>query len=181
MSTLNSISPFVTGAVTNPRHPPLSPSTSSLLVTGLRFRSHVSSSLRHRRNQILLRALEKSEVVEEEELVEVLRVPESWMSPSNALKESEWLRTSLQKWLDDEYCPEDANLEISKVAAQSYYESLTGKTDDMGEILMNMVKSLQSVSFQESFHGSFSSANAAVHLITLKMESDSSELEIDGE
>lgn len=97
------------------------------------------------------------------------------------MQESEWLRASLKKWLDDEYCPEEANLEISKVAAQSYYESLTGKIDDVGEILMNMVKSLQSVSFQESFHGAFSSANAAVHLITLRMESYSSELGNNGE
>lgn len=93
MSPLNSISPVnfsaVTIAVTNPRDHPLFPSSSasSLLVTRLRFRSQVSSSLRRRRNQIPLRASENSEVVEEEEeLVEILRVPESWLSSSNALK-----------------------------------------------------------------------------------------------
>lgn len=62
-------------------------------------------------------------------------------------------------------------MEISKVAARSYYESLMAKKTDLGEILMGMVGDLKNVSFQESFHGVFSSANAAVHLITLRMNS----------
>lgn len=87
------------------------------------------------------------------------------------VQESEWLRVTLHKWLDDEYCPEPANVEISEVAARSYYESLMAKKMDLGEILLNMVGDLKTVSFQESFHGVFSSANAAVHLITLRLNS----------
>lgn len=115
-----------------------------------------------------LKALEETG---QESFVETLTVPETWLLPPNALQESEWLRASLHKWLDDEYCPEPANVEISKVAAQSYYKSLLEGETDLGEILLRMVKALESVSFQESFHGVFSSANAAVHLITLRMES----------
>ncbi|XP_039146229.1 uncharacterized protein LOC120283588 [Dioscorea cayenensis subsp. rotundata] len=106
-----------------------------------------------------------------ETLVEVLRVPDSWLIPSNALKESEWLRVTLHEWLDDEYCPEPTNVVISKLAARSYYESLTKGQSDLGEILLNMVKDLETISYQESFHGPFSSANAAVHLITQRMDS----------
>lgn len=87
------------------------------------------------------------------------------------LQESEWLRVTLHKWLDDEYCPEAANVEISKVAARSYYESLMEQQSDLGEILLKMAKDLETVSFQESFHGAFSSANAAIHLVTLRMNS----------
>lgn len=87
------------------------------------------------------------------------------------LQESEWLRVTLHKWLDDEYCPEAANAEISKVAARSYYESLMEQQSDLGEILLKMAKDLEMVSFQESFHGAFSSANAAIHLVTLRMNS----------
>ncbi|XP_072975919.1 uncharacterized protein [Typha angustifolia] len=108
---------------------------------------------------------------EPEVLVEVLRVPDAWLIPSNALQESEWLREKLHKWLDDEYCPEPTNVEISKLAARSYYDSLMAKQADLGEILLKMVRDLETLSFQESFHGPFSSANAAVHLITLRMES----------
>lgn len=86
------------------------------------------------------------------------------------LQESEWLRASLHRWLDDEYCPEETNVEISKVAARSYLESLRERRSELGEILLKMAKDLESqVSFQESFHGAFSSANAAIHLITLRI------------
>ncbi|XP_010247113.1 PREDICTED: uncharacterized protein LOC104590238 [Nelumbo nucifera] len=98
---------------------------------------------------------------DQQSLIQDLRVPEDWLLPSKALQESEWLRVTLHKWLDDEYCPEATNVEISKVAAQSYYESLVRKQSDLGEILLKMARDLQSISYQESFHGAFSSANAA--------------------
>ncbi|KAG8663463.1 hypothetical protein MANES_01G213600v8 [Manihot esculenta] len=102
--------------------------------------------------------------------VQDLQVPENWLLPSKARQESEWLRLTLHKWLDDEYCPEETNVEISKVAAQSYYDSLVEKRTDLGEILLKMVRELQSISYQESFHGAFSSANAAVNLIAQRIE-----------
>ncbi|KAK9161449.1 hypothetical protein Syun_007790 [Stephania yunnanensis] len=97
--------------------------------------------------------------------VEDLCVPDHWLDPSKALQESEWLRVTLHKWLDDEYCPEETNIEISKVAARSFYESLMAKQSDLGEILLKMARDLESISYQESFHGAFSSANAAINLI----------------
>uniref|UniRef100_A0A803MWS7 Uncharacterized protein n=1 Tax=Chenopodium quinoa TaxID=63459 RepID=A0A803MWS7_CHEQI len=102
--------------------------------------------------------------------VEVLRVPDHWLEPSRAIQESEWLRVSLHKWLDDEYCPEPTNVDISRVAANSYYQSLLQKTTDVGEILLKMVRELETISYQESFHGAFSSANAAVNLIAERIE-----------
>lgn len=102
--------------------------------------------------------------------VESLRVPDDWSVPSKALEESEWLRVTLHKWLDDEYCPEETNVEISKVAANSYYNSLLKKRTDLGDILLNMARELESISYKESFHGAFSSANAAVNLIAQRIE-----------
>ncbi|CAK7348232.1 unnamed protein product [Dovyalis caffra] len=107
---------------------------------------------------------------EEEVLVQDLRVPHHWLLPSRALEESKWLEVTLHKWLDDEYCPEQTNVEISKVAAQSYYESLLEKQTDLGVILLNMARNLESISYKESFHGAFSSANAAVNLIVQRIE-----------
>lgn len=76
----------------------------------------------------------------------------------------------MHKWLDDEYCPEPTNVEISKIAAQSYYKALLEKQTDLGEILLKMAMELESISYQESFHGAFSSANAAVSLIAQRIE-----------
>ncbi|KAM3373654.1 hypothetical protein CQW23_15683 [Capsicum baccatum] len=105
-----------------------------------------------------------------DQLIEDLRVPQQWLQPSKALEESEWLQTALNKWLDDEYCPEETNIEISKVAASSFYRSLLENKTDIGEILLKMAEDLESISYQESFHGAFSSANAAVNLIIQRLE-----------
>ncbi|XAR61275.1 hypothetical protein NMG60_11034923 [Bertholletia excelsa] len=113
---------------------------------------------------------EEEEKAEEEGLVQDLRVPEHWLEPSKAVEESEWLRVSLHKWLDDEYCPEPTNVDISNVAAYSYYKSLVEKQTDLGQILLKMARELESISYQESFHGAFSSANAAINLIIERIE-----------
>lgn len=112
----------------------------------------------------------KSRDKENDEFVQDLRVPEEWMLPSSALQESEWLGINLKKWLDDEYCPEIANEEISKRCAKVYYYCLMEKQADLGEILMQMVRNLETFSFKESFHGAFSASNAAVHLITMRIQ-----------
>ncbi|XVE73240.1 hypothetical protein DITRI_Ditri11bG0101300 [Diplodiscus trichospermus] len=131
---------------------------------------------RTQRSLIILRSQSSSDPLENEQgndpetLVQDLRVPDQWLLPSKALEESEWLRVTLHKWLDDEYCPEETNVEISKVAAQSYYQSLLEKQTDIGEILLKMARQLESISYQESFHGAFSSANAAINLIIQRID-----------
>ncbi|CAJ1879951.1 unnamed protein product [Sphenostylis stenocarpa] len=107
---------------------------------------------------------------ESNDQVEDLRVPDHWLDPTISLQESEWLRVTLHKWLDDEYCPEETNVEISRVAANSYYNSLLQKQTDLGEILLKMARELESINYKESFHGAFSSANAAVDLIAQRIE-----------
>ncbi|KAK8951307.1 hypothetical protein KSP39_PZI003836 [Platanthera zijinensis] len=117
--------------------------------------------------------ISKSGTVADDPTSEVLEdtVPKALTSPTKSVNESEWLRRSLHKWLDEEYCPEPTNFEISRLAAQSYYESLASKETDLGEILLKMARRLETISFQESFHGPYSSANAAVHLITQRIDS----------
>ncbi|KAL1832896.1 hypothetical protein ACET3Z_002547 [Daucus carota] len=122
----------------------------------------------HSNNQIS--GIEQDQEEEDEEYVQILRVPEEWLSPSKALEEANWLKETLHKWLDDEYCPEVTNVEISKVAADSYHKSLLEKETDLGEILLKLATDLGSISYQESFHGAFSSANAAVNLIMQRIE-----------
>ncbi|XP_066356756.1 uncharacterized protein [Miscanthus floridulus] len=107
---------------------------------------------------------------EQDRRVQELRVPDSWLTPAGAAQESEWLRETLHKWLDDEYCPEPSNVNISSTAAGAYHESLIAGQSDLGEILLKMVGDLDKLSYKESFHGPFSAANAAVRLITQRME-----------
>lgn len=99
-----------------------------------------------------------------------LQVPKAWAHPSVAAQEAEWLRGALHQWLDDEYCPEPANVEISQRCSKVYYYCLMEQQVDVGDILMQMVRDLETFSFKESFHGAFSSANAAIALITKRMD-----------
>ncbi|GJV89337.1 hypothetical protein Tco_1533275 [Tanacetum coccineum] len=77
---------------------------------------------------------------EVEGTVEEVMIPKEWMNPSKAA-ESMFLK------------------------ARSYYKSLTENQTDLGDILLRMAMELETISFKESFHGAFSSANAAVNLI----------------
>eukprot|EP00270_Netrium_digitus_P015710 TRINITY_DN5549_c0_g1_i2.p1 TRINITY_DN5549_c0_g1~~TRINITY_DN5549_c0_g1_i2.p1 ORF type:complete len:217 (-),score=16.86 TRINITY_DN5549_c0_g1_i2:155-805(-) len=103
---------------------------------------------------------------------EPLTVPDRWLrDPMIASQESSWLQQNLHKWLDDEFCPEPPNVEISKRCAQVYARCLSEGTADLGDILLMMVQDLETFSFRNSFHGLFSSANAAVNLIAQRISS----------
>ncbi|KAG5086841.1 hypothetical protein JHK82_054238 [Glycine max] len=128
-----------------------------------------SSSLILRHNGTRVRS-HSQPFPESDDQVEDLRVPDNWLDPTIAFQESEWLRVTLHKWLDDEYCPEETNVEISRVAANSFYNSLLQKQTDLGEILLKMARELESINYKESFHGAFSSANAAIDLIAQRIE-----------
>ncbi|KAI4341712.1 hypothetical protein MLD38_026403 [Melastoma candidum] len=71
-----------------------------------------------------------------------------------------------------EYCPEETNVVISKVTAKAYYRSLLEKRSDLGEVLLMMARDLETISYRESFHGAFSSANAAVNLIMQRIDEE---------
>ncbi|KAL5860353.1 hypothetical protein ACOSQ4_001649 [Xanthoceras sorbifolium] len=165
---------FITSTTTIPspslktRDPPLHVTVSSLPISPFKKRPLRLSTIT--RSQFSSSPPSNEEEPHPEAMVEELSVPEHWLLPSTAFEESEWLRVTLHKWLDDEYCPEPTNVEISKVAARSYYESLLEKQRDLGEILLKMARELESISYQDSFHGAFSSANAAVNLIVQRIE-----------
>ncbi|KAI3514648.1 hypothetical protein L1887_13240 [Cichorium endivia] len=146
----------------------------ALRIGGARVRNvHLTSQLNNRRFLSVQtcgsfsspRSDGKEEQEEPEGSVEEIRIPKAWLNSSKALEESEWLRVTLHKWLDDEYCPEPTNVDISNVAARSYYNSLTENQTELGDILLRMAMELESISYKESFHGAFSSANAAINLI----------------
>ncbi|CAK9251550.1 unnamed protein product [Sphagnum jensenii] len=145
--------------LTNPTPPTTSPyrpqDLHQNITSQLRTRTHCSSSSGFPES--------------DEPYLQDLRVPLEWVTSPAAAHEAEWLRGALQQWLDDEYCPEPANEEISRRCAQVYYYCLMEKQMDIGDILMQMVRDLETFSFKESFHGAFSSANAAIALITKRI------------
>eukprot|EP00271_Cylindrocystis_brebissonii_P011712 TRINITY_DN29632_c0_g1_i1.p1 TRINITY_DN29632_c0_g1~~TRINITY_DN29632_c0_g1_i1.p1 ORF type:complete len:209 (-),score=18.64 TRINITY_DN29632_c0_g1_i1:413-1039(-) len=102
--------------------------------------------------------------------VERLCVPEVWTSPEVASQEAEWLQSRLEQWLDDEFCPEAANKEISRRCAAVFQRCLREGITDCSDILLQMIRDLETFSFKDSFHGSFSSANAAINLVIERVQ-----------
>jgi hypothetical protein len=84
---------------------------------------------------------------------------------TDALKEGEWLQSSLQQWLDREFIPEAVNSIIASRAAQIYARQRMEGENDLGSLVIAIVTEMQSFNFQESFFGEFTVANAVSDLI----------------
>lgn len=84
---------------------------------------------------------------------------------TNATQEGEWLRSSLQTWLDREFIPESINATIALRAAQIYTRQRMEGENDLGSLVIALVTEMQSFNFQESFFGEFAIANAVSDLI----------------
>ena len=79
--------------------------------------------------------------------------------------EGEWLRRSLQKWLDEEFLPEPANIKIAERAKQIYVRQRLEGENDLGSLVIAIVTEMRSFNFKESFYGEFAVANAVSDLI----------------
>lgn len=79
--------------------------------------------------------------------------------------EGQWLRESLQKWLDEEFLPEPANAKIAERAKQIYVRQRLEGENDLGSLVVAIVTEMQAFNFTESFYGEFAVANAVSDLI----------------
>jgi hypothetical protein len=84
---------------------------------------------------------------------------------TNAIKEGEWLQSSLQAWLDREFIPEAINSTIAVRAAQIYTRQRMEGENDLGALVIAIVTEMQAFNFKDSFFGEFAIANAVSDLI----------------
>jgi hypothetical protein len=91
---------------------------------------------------------------------------------TDAIKEGEWLRSSLKLWLDREFIPESINATIATRAAQIYTRQRMEGENDLGCLVIAIVTEMQAFNFQESFFGEFTVANAVSDLILDSLEID---------
>jgi hypothetical protein len=95
------------------------------------------------------------------------------LSPAtNAIEEGEWLKLSLQAWLDREFLPEAINSTIAARAAQIYTRQRMEGENDLGSLVIAIVTEMQAFNFQESFYGEFAIANAVSDLILASLGID---------
>ena len=85
--------------------------------------------------------------------------------PQDPLQEGEWLRNSLEKWLNEEFLPEPVNAQIARRAAQIFVRQRMEGENDLGSLVMAIVTEMQAFDFSKSFYGEFAIANAVSDLL----------------
>ncbi|NET43911.1 hypothetical protein [Okeania sp. SIO2B3] len=83
----------------------------------------------------------------------------------NPQQEGEWLRTSLHKWLNQEFIPEQVNEDIAQRAAQIFIRHRMEGENDLGSLVIAIVTEMQAFDFSQSFYGEFAIANAVSDLL----------------
>ncbi|MGD1952098.1 MAG: hypothetical protein ACFB14_20985 [Leptolyngbyaceae cyanobacterium] len=85
--------------------------------------------------------------------------------PQNPQQEGEWLRASLQQWLDNEFLPEDVNQDIAKRASQVFVRQRMEGENELIPLVMAILTEMQSFDFSKSFYSEFAIANAVGDLL----------------
>lgn len=93
-------------------------------------------------------------------------IPSITLPPAKApVQEGEWLQGALQQWLDAEFLPEPANVQIAQRAAQIFVRQRMEGENDLGSLVIALVTEMQAFDFSKSFYGEFAIANAVSDLL----------------
>jgi len=93
-------------------------------------------------------------------------IPAITLPPAeNAQQEGAWLKSTLQKWLDEEFIPETVNQQIAQRASQIYVRQRMEGENDLGSLVIAIVTEMQAFDFRESFYSEFAIANAVSDLL----------------
>lgn len=98
------------------------------------------------------------------------RVPEPIESielppPQNAVEEGQWLKSTLHKWLDEEFLPEVVNEHIAARASQVFVRQRLEGENNLNALVLAVLTEMQSYDFSKSFYSEFAVANAVGDLL----------------
>ena len=80
-------------------------------------------------------------------------------------QEGKWLRTALQRWLDEEFPPELINQTIADRAAQVFVRQRMEGENDLSSLVLALIIEMQGFDFSKSFYSEFAVANAVSDLL----------------
>ena len=83
----------------------------------------------------------------------------------NPQQEGDWLRASLQQWLDTEFLPEAVNQDIAQRASQVFVRQRMEGENELIPLVMAILTEMQSFDFSKSFYSEFAVANAVGDLL----------------
>lgn len=85
--------------------------------------------------------------------------------PEDAVKEGQWLQTTLHQWLDQEFLPEIINEHIAARAAQVFVRQRMEGENDLNALVLAILTEMQGYDFSKSFYSEFAVANAVGDLL----------------
>ncbi|MEM7064128.1 MAG: hypothetical protein AAF572_13320 [Cyanobacteria bacterium P01_B01_bin.77] len=84
---------------------------------------------------------------------------------NNPSQEGEWLKASLQRWLDTEFLPEAVNHDIAQRASQVFVRQRMEGENELIPLVMAILTEMQAFDFSKSFYSEFAIANAVGDLL----------------
>lgn len=85
--------------------------------------------------------------------------------PEDAVKEGQWLKSTLHKWLDEEFLPEIINEHIAARASQVFVRQRMEGENNLNALVLAILTEMQGYDFSKSFYSEFAVANAVGDLL----------------
>lgn len=85
--------------------------------------------------------------------------------PEDAVKEGQWLKGTLHKWLDEEFLPEIVNEHIAARASQVFVRQRMEGENNLNALVLAILTEMQGYDFSKSFYSEFAIANAVGDLL----------------
>lgn len=86
-------------------------------------------------------------------------------APEDAIKEGQWLKVTLHKWLDEEFLPEIINGHIAARASQVFVRQRMEGENNLNALVLAILTEMQGYDFSKSFYSEFAIANAVGDLL----------------
>ncbi len=85
--------------------------------------------------------------------------------PEDAVEEGQWLKSTLHKWLDEEFLPEIVNEHIAAKASQVFVRQRMEGENNLNALVLAILTEMQGYDFSKSFYSEFAVANAVGDLL----------------
>lgn len=85
--------------------------------------------------------------------------------PEDAVKEGQWLQSTLHQWLDEEFLPEAINENIAMRASQVFVRQRMEGENNLNALVLAILTEMQGYDFSKSFYSEFAVANAVGDLL----------------
>lgn len=85
--------------------------------------------------------------------------------PEDAIQEGQWLKSTLHKWLDEEFLPEIVNEHIAARASQVFVRQRMEGENNLNALVLAVLTEMQGYDFSKSFYSEFAVANAVGDLL----------------